>query len=182
MGIQTLCVGNGCLFFIIFSPFWHWEVFIRFLIHWAVVFLACFLTEFQNGCNSDIFLFWRKSFDRIACQNVFLSDVEIWFWIHYMELFETFRAIIYFCIWFWSPELCSLFSPPFLEWYLSLTLTLWGDQFANCCWEDLIWLMAKMASKTAPFLGHSMIFCRKVNAAFGCLIWCYEWFVCPLEH
>ncbi|KAF7804603.1 Pre-mRNA-processing factor 39 [Senna tora] len=38
-------------------------------------------------------------------------------------------------------------------------------QYANCCWEDLIWLMAKMASMTAPFLGHSMILCRKQDWA-----------------
>lgn len=29
-----------------------------------------------------------------------------------------------------------------------------------------------MASSTAPFDGHSMVFFRKVNAAFRCVIWC----------
>ncbi|KAF5482475.1 hypothetical protein F2P56_003045 [Juglans regia] len=35
---------------------------------------------------------------------------------------------------------------------------LMGHQYANCCWEDLVKLRAKMASITASFHGHSMIF------------------------
>lgn len=47
------------------------------------------------------------------------------------------------------------------------TLTLRVHLNANCCWEDLVQLRAKMASISAPFLGHSMVFFQEGNAAFG---------------
>ena len=41
---------------------------------------------------------------------------------------------------------------------------------ANCCREDFIQLRAKMASITAPFLGHSMVYFQEGNAAFGSVV------------
>lgn len=132
-------------------------------------FFGCFLTLFQYPCNSVSLTCKAERLMGMHFRN-FFSDVQTL--LDYCTLllseFVRINSVLWHQCTSISPSSCCLCLSNVVIYELwLLTLTHKVYLYANCCWEDLVQLMAKMASITAPFLGHSM-----VNFQEGkCSIW-----------